>query len=181
MLKRLDRLSALIDRFRIEATVAPAAETAGSNLFLLMGPAGRPANDVRCGCLAFRPRPGGGLPDTGAVALRASDSQPARQDRGPKASGVFLVLRDRLGVGRGVVGVRGVARQGAAPVGQLGADEQVPQPPPGVRVALAAEALRERLGLGAPDPLANHQYIILRRGGHAHELRREREEREQPE
>ncbi|WP_425086738.1 AraC family transcriptional regulator [Stappia sp.] len=78
MLKRLDRLSALIDRFRIEATVvpaveagiAPAAETPGANLFLLMGPAGRPANDVRGGCLVFRPRSGGGRP-AGAIAVAA--------------------------------------------------------------------------------------------------------------
>ncbi|MBL6431491.1 MAG: cupin domain-containing protein [Alphaproteobacteria bacterium] len=77
MLKRLDRLSALIDRFRIEATVvpaveagiapsaetgiapaagtgiSPAAETAGANLFLLMGPAGRPANDCVAAAWCF--------------------------------------------------------------------------------------------------------------------------------
>jgi AraC-like DNA-binding protein len=79
MLKRLDRLSALIDRFRIEATVvpaveagiAPAADAAGANLFLLMGTAERPANDVRCGCLVFRPRSDLGAP-AGTIAVAAN-------------------------------------------------------------------------------------------------------------
>lgn len=69
-MKRLDRLSALIDRFRIEATVVPLAESEGANLFLLMGTPGRPANDVRCGVLVFRPRGGGDVPD-GAIAVAA--------------------------------------------------------------------------------------------------------------
>ena len=92
MNKRLDRLSALIDRFRIEAVVLPLDRKTEGNLFVLVRSISRLSDDMEPQCLVFRP---GGFDEAcrgGEIAVAA------RVDLGGASSPLALALPDEVRV-----------------------------------------------------------------------------------